>query len=1070
MSRYLVISNETNQLITVIDWDGVTPIFDNLDNPPNYRYELETTSSYNTSTDYTASSDFISGEPTYAGEFSGYFDGEIATSTLFNGRYIQDISKDTEYGRMYYQGTTNDFFDKIDTDTKLSSSFFAFNNENDTTEIFLTLTNNDDYKLHNYSSSLSRILTDNLSNFVFKLQSDQDTSFMEYFVSNAELSSSLSGKKYVKLSVSQSSEHINNIFKTDSTVDYDLLLGTDWNINFDFGDKTRVGTFYGDFNGTIGGKKVEDILKDTLYAGKARLAFNSTTTLEAMEVCPPALSFRFPTDPIDWTQPINRVTLNFFQYYLDGMYNDATFYSRKLLSIINDGLDSQILVLRSQEFPNTYKKLKIINGTCYFNKNLSQPTDPNYDSCLELNWGMKLSDFFDTNNLTVSNDCNRFVESNYLAENQKMWPDFYNENPLDPFWSNAFGYFDLEVEEIESNYEWYKPSVILPSGILRFEPELPTVQPSSGDYDQSVNDLFLIEFDTLGVGVKKKEVFEFTSTRTPWTVPNWADKITIYAIGAGGGGGGGSTGWGHDFLNLNKDPEFGKDYYRVIENLTNDGIGFEFATGGGGGGGGNIAISEFLIDKSGRNLSPTNIGQQLLPKQSKLNIYVGSGGKGGIGLTNNPNDYETLSNNDAFQYTYNRIRNNQMNWIVKLMDSRFPTNNFSPLVGEPNSIIKAFYLQFSSTINYGLNKSILLQIGNDNSFGKKGGFSSVVLDQSSNNVTNVEIELVNANGGFGGMNGISLQFAYDAFHRFCTIENHFMTDPLSLGGGSSFGDSVGNVEILPGGHGGYGVSMPNISQVTNDKIIDFKIEKILTDNIDSNIAADIPWSMNNRINIKTPIGSTYLFASGEAHNTDGYKKYDSMSTIKPQKLAPLGGNGGLGVNYQGIENRSANLMFTRLPYYSDRHITKKFELLSGGYQTSIPNDWFKWTNSNIAKNIIYGNQYRPTIHGNNTLISTNVTAVNGVPQTNYEFKLKNTGALGGLNIYKCTDGTDMELTAIPLNERVPTQPESGDDYGQGGGGGAAAYTTDWSQRATPIQGQNGGDGANGIVIIIVEQL
>lgn len=253
MARYLVISNETNSIVTVIDWDGVTPLFENMENAPNYRYELETDFSYTYELNFTSSSDIMTLEPVYAGKFNGFFDGIITPNTVINGRPIYQIPKDTEYGRIYYQGTTNDFFDKLDSDTQLSSSFFAFDNEVNTSEIYLTLTNNDDFKIHNYSSSLSRILTDNLSNFVFKLKSDIDTSFMEYLISSAELDSSLSGKKYVKLLASKKSEYINNDFKRNSAVDYDLLLGTDWNIDFDFGDKTQVGKFIGEHTGSFTG-------------------------------------------------------------------------------------------------------------------------------------------------------------------------------------------------------------------------------------------------------------------------------------------------------------------------------------------------------------------------------------------------------------------------------------------------------------------------------------------------------------------------------------------------------------------------------------------------------------------------------------------------------------------------------------------------------------------------------------------------------------------------------------------------------------------------------------------------
>jgi hypothetical protein len=72
MARYLVISNETNAVITVIDWDGITPLFSGSLDQPNYRYELETDEIYETSAEYTSSFDFFKNE--MSEEHSNYED------------------------------------------------------------------------------------------------------------------------------------------------------------------------------------------------------------------------------------------------------------------------------------------------------------------------------------------------------------------------------------------------------------------------------------------------------------------------------------------------------------------------------------------------------------------------------------------------------------------------------------------------------------------------------------------------------------------------------------------------------------------------------------------------------------------------------------------------------------------------------------------------------------------------------------------------------------------------------------------------------------------------------------
>jgi hypothetical protein len=134
----------------------------------------------------------------------------------------------------------------------------------------------------------------------------------------------------------------------------------------------------------------------------------------------------------------------------------------------------------------------------------------------------------------------------------------------------------------------------------------------------------------------------------------------------------------------------------------------------------------------------------------------------------------------------------------------------------------------------------------------------------------------------------------------------------------------------------------------------------------------------------------------------------------------------------------------------------------------IPSDFYQKRSEVTLNAVEYAESLFPRIIGDNTLFSTNLT--NG---SSYTLTLLNEGAIGGFNseFYKTTDGNDAELPKVSVSLRQPaTIPENGKDIGQGGGGGAAAYTTDWNDRNTPISSQAGGHGSNGFVVIIAEEL
>jgi len=747
------------------------------------------------------------------------------------------------------------------------------------------------------------------------------------------------------------------------------------------------------------------------------------------------------------TDPIDEITLSLDNLDLDS----ETAYRSMLWDILTGNWKFSELTLTSVQYPQTYKTFEILDGVSYQKHFLTNTSRVYYDLPMGRTWG-------------ILNDPD---------------PDFRfrNEHQYSLEVGGRITYVKLTVREIDSGVDLNR----LPQ------------------HD-----------DEFTIGIKKnkqkrKEVFEFT-TSTQWTVPSWADKITIYSVGAGGGGGGGSAGWGHKSGIMLTENQFDDD---VLVFVKNGEYGFPFATGGGGGAGGSVAISEFSVDKNLVTVDLTNyyqIGKTVLPFNAKLNIMVGSGGNGGRGLTNQENDYTRITvgeiKNAFWDYNVNaneplsyNIKTPKFGWLWSIIDSDLERDTgqyFNMGWGgvSTNGLLKKFIRELSYATNPpDWDAYLRIQVGNNETFGKDGGFSSVYLDTSSYPFFTPinSIELLRATGGYGGMSGFALQAYIHPFHYNCGYDKgaHDITNPISVGGGSSIvGAFANNGRVVIGGHGGHGVTMPDIySRSVYDTIIDIvngsvtktDIKKDFINEVDqppdgcieANIASDISMLFTKR-KVNPVFGSIYKFNQTETYETHGYKKIIYRSGNKNESLAPLGGNGGLGITTAGLENRdNTSVVFSGHFGVRQRWVNP----FTNEMVENQPTEWYRWISQKIQSAIVYGNNYRPKININNSLIQRGtVTAVNGIPKSTYEFRLKDTGALGGLDIYTCTDGTPVELTSVPLAERVPTQPENGGDYGQGGGGGAAAYTTDWSQRTTPIQGQNGGDGANGIVIIIAEEL
>jgi hypothetical protein len=1046
MSRYLVKSNQNNDILTVIEWDGLSPIYSGS----NYILELETTSSYSSSYFEPTVNITGSGLPLFSGEFDGIFSGELTGSITINGVDLKNVIETTEYGYLsYFSGSGSELIDTLNGIVINSSSYFAFNQTENPTEIVLL----NALPSPTYSSSLSRIIDDGISNYIFKLKEFDTPSFKEYLVSDTQILSN-NNIKYTVLTVNELISYTDEYYYSGSLINYGRLKNSQWHIDFDLGDKAQSGKFYGDFFGNVDitsasmdqltvtgsinltgsllldGKEIDDILsyspKCAVIKYNTNIFFDSPPNAKEILNIPFVGNFIFNTPNISgWnaTKPtIIRINANTNSRQL--IYRDALF------NIIKNAFQGSEMVFSylkpgGGNYASLYKRFVIESGY-YFERKFENGT-PLFSI---LNWG---------------------------SENLSTTIDFYEEfsNPNYPVRYGGDAFFHLTIREVETR------------NTLGYEE-------NSYPFDMCIK----------ANEIPRKEVFEFTTTNTDWEVPGWANKITIYSIGAGGGGGGGAAAWGHSDTLPPRDIGYGQ--YHTIS----DEIGFEWATGGGGGGGGNLSVTELIIDKTSNKINSNNIGKELIPYGSKLSIFVGSGGLGGNGLTNSDNDYILIDKQEVYYADRTNTTNPKIFWIQKILNTDDFNQTNSEMHFTENKALIGEYLYWSENLNnnWDVYPNRKIQIGNINSNGKRGGYSNVTLKAVSNPVTYTNIELVHASGGNGGLNGVALQSFFALEHRFCEKDDnvdifkydHTIFPTFVPGGGSDLKKSFGNKYVNLGGHGGYGRAMPILRQNMNKTHIDARYKKLNYIDFDTvldaisggnkndypdtkyNVAPYIPWDSNFPRYLTYPIGSTYELTTNESYENFGWKKYNDASYEQPKNLAPLGGNGGLGASYNVLLNYVSSEKLSELELDNI-----KFQRENGVPSIGIPNNWFDIISKKALDEIKWGNDYRPKINMSVNLFSLTPSRVNNEIWIGpYTFKLKSEGALGGVNIYKTVTGDTATPTSLYIP--IPVPPENGLDYGQGGGGGAAAYTTDWNDRNLPISGQNGGNGANGIVIIVVE--
>jgi hypothetical protein len=287
--------------------------------------------------------------------------------------------------------------------------------------------------------------------------------------------------------------------------------------------------------------------------------------------------------------------------------------------------------------------------------------------------------------------------------------------------------------------------------------------------------------------------FEFTGS-TDFTVPNWANKITMVAIGAGGGGGGGGiTHIGH--------------------------FQEQWSYGGGGGAGGNISVK--TINKSDIPVNQTT--GELFP----LNISIGKPGEGGRagqhpgmllavpGLTSavlNPLGSGPFFDLFAEQYC-------SLKYPGTISPFEDLTNQYdNPDVIELLNKLTERNIREGVSGMYGYGYGWMVGGENNNSVkygrnGDDGGQSSVSILNINNDSI---IPLCIADGGQGGRGGkISTGNCPKKSDPVSPTVNERRT--MAPGGAARTGKSLGDTIIL-GGPGGYGTVPPAVYDVSNEWI------------------------------------------------------------------------------------------------------------------------------------------------------------------------------------------------------------------------------------------------------------
>jgi hypothetical protein len=270
MSKYLLKVSGSNQIVNVVDWDGIGSLIA----PSGYEFEPFVTESV----------DFINYFEEYTeetieklyGELEGKFTGELTGSITINGKTFQQIINETPFGEMRI---TDDF--NINS-VSSSNSFFVsgstislpkYNNTSETYELFFDSIIRNDVK--NYKITFNKTSNPNEK--------------LSYIISDTEIIND-GGFEYIKLSVSNISGRDlvttqsilnpttpNDFFYRDEHSSHenyyiDFSLSTDLQVGKFYGDAELTGSFFGAFKGILDGTA-----SNSVYAQTASFTDNAST-------------------------------------------------------------------------------------------------------------------------------------------------------------------------------------------------------------------------------------------------------------------------------------------------------------------------------------------------------------------------------------------------------------------------------------------------------------------------------------------------------------------------------------------------------------------------------------------------------------------------------------------------------------------------------------------------------------------------------------------------------------------------------------------------------------------------
>jgi hypothetical protein len=231
MSKYLLKITGSNDIINVVEWNETG----SLEAPEGYVFEPFVTGStdfINYITDTTQSN-----LPYFYGEMDGYFTGELTGSIKYNGKTLEEFINETEYGNIsIISGSDINILNRLG-----HVSLISENN------VILPVSFADSGS--SYNRTLSRITDQNISNYLLKFKLDKNTE-LQYLVNQTELISS-GGFDYYNLdAILQNTSSLNgNTFQEYFNIAN--THGSPWYVDFDLGDKSQTGNFYGNFFGNV---------------------------------------------------------------------------------------------------------------------------------------------------------------------------------------------------------------------------------------------------------------------------------------------------------------------------------------------------------------------------------------------------------------------------------------------------------------------------------------------------------------------------------------------------------------------------------------------------------------------------------------------------------------------------------------------------------------------------------------------------------------------------------------------------------------------------------------------------